>query len=212
MCLLSWTTRLCLSNTQKLRRHTVLLHRFVLSHYHRCKDPKCAVCAPVREVIQKSHQRSIAQQQVSAALKQYNSGCHMLTHVCLDGASAQLLLRGWHAVIQIAVAYCRTCHLTHLLCTVDCHRSNINIASVLSTFTAQQQHLHNTLQQPGALALQTSGSQPLVLTGTSRARITLKCFASRLASALHAATCVLRAMVRYPYSSATAHLPKEKRT
>ena len=31
--------------------------RFVLTHYHRCNDGKCAVCAPVREMIVKSHER-----------------------------------------------------------------------------------------------------------------------------------------------------------
>lgn len=47
--------------------------RFVLSHYHRCKDLKCAVCAPVREVIAKSHQRQMSVQ-VSWRLYEYVGG------------------------------------------------------------------------------------------------------------------------------------------
>lgn len=35
--------------------------RFVLSHYHRCKDPMCSVCLPVRDVITKSYQRQLAE-------------------------------------------------------------------------------------------------------------------------------------------------------
>ena len=31
--------------------------RYVLSHYHRCKDPRCAVCGPVREAIQRNHEK-----------------------------------------------------------------------------------------------------------------------------------------------------------
>ena len=32
--------------------------RYVLSHYHRCKDPRCAVCGPVREAIQRNHEKA----------------------------------------------------------------------------------------------------------------------------------------------------------
>eukprot|EP00937_MAST-01D_sp_MAST-1D-sp2_P005967 g5967.t1 len=32
--------------------------RYVLSHYHRCKDGRCAVCGPVREAIQRHHERA----------------------------------------------------------------------------------------------------------------------------------------------------------
>ena len=37
--------------------------RYVLSHYHRCKDPRCAVCGPVREAIQRNHERIDARMQ-----------------------------------------------------------------------------------------------------------------------------------------------------
>ena len=32
--------------------------RYALSHYHRCKDPRCAVCGPVREAIQRNHEKA----------------------------------------------------------------------------------------------------------------------------------------------------------
>lgn len=32
--------------------------RYVLSHYHRCKDPRCAVCGPVRDAIQRNHEKA----------------------------------------------------------------------------------------------------------------------------------------------------------
>ena len=32
--------------------------RYVLSHYRRCKDPRCAVCGPVRQVIQRNHEKA----------------------------------------------------------------------------------------------------------------------------------------------------------
>ncbi|KAJ1446006.1 hypothetical protein M885DRAFT_276923 [Pelagophyceae sp. CCMP2097] len=32
--------------------------RYVLSHYHRCKDARCAVCGPVREAIQRNHEKA----------------------------------------------------------------------------------------------------------------------------------------------------------
>ena len=32
--------------------------RYVLSHYHRCKDQRCAVCGPVRDAIQRNHEKA----------------------------------------------------------------------------------------------------------------------------------------------------------
>ena len=32
--------------------------RYVLSHYHRCKDLRCEVCGPVREAIQRNHEKA----------------------------------------------------------------------------------------------------------------------------------------------------------
>ncbi|OEU17226.1 DUF906-domain-containing protein [Fragilariopsis cylindrus CCMP1102] len=40
--------------------------RYVLSHYHRCKDVRCPVCGPVREAIHRSHEK----QKQMQALKQ----------------------------------------------------------------------------------------------------------------------------------------------
>ncbi|KAG5175261.1 histone acetylation protein-domain-containing protein [Tribonema minus] len=45
--------------------------RFVLSHYHRCKDVTCIVCKPVREVINKNHARAQLLQQQQHALLQH---------------------------------------------------------------------------------------------------------------------------------------------
>jgi len=50
--------------------------RYVLSHYHRCKDPRCAVCGPVREAIQRNHEKAkqlAMAQQVSNARVEGNS-------------------------------------------------------------------------------------------------------------------------------------------
>ena len=33
--------------------------RFVFSHYHRCKDMNCYICAPVRDLLAKAHQRQL---------------------------------------------------------------------------------------------------------------------------------------------------------
>uniref|UniRef100_A0A6S8EDF0 histone acetyltransferase n=1 Tax=Aureoumbra lagunensis TaxID=44058 RepID=A0A6S8EDF0_9STRA len=42
--------------------------RYVLSHYHRCKDPRCAVCGPVRDAIQRNHEKA-----KQLALKQHGA-------------------------------------------------------------------------------------------------------------------------------------------
>jgi E1A/CREB-binding protein len=48
--------------------------RYVLSHYHRCKDVRCPVCGPVREAIHRSHEKQKQMQALKqghqAALKQ----------------------------------------------------------------------------------------------------------------------------------------------
>merc|ERR1719183_1247549 len=41
--------------------------RYVLSHYHRCKDVRCPVCGPVREAIHRSHEK---QKQMQAMKQQ----------------------------------------------------------------------------------------------------------------------------------------------
>lgn len=46
--------------------------RYVLSHYHRCKDPRCAVCGPVREAIQRNHEKA-----KQLAMAQHNSGSNV---------------------------------------------------------------------------------------------------------------------------------------
>jgi len=38
--------------------------RYVLSHYHRCRDLRCPVCGPVREAIQRSHEKQKQMQQL----------------------------------------------------------------------------------------------------------------------------------------------------
>jgi len=50
--------------------------RYVLSHYHRCKDPRCAVCGPVREAIQRNHEKAkqLAMAQHAASKSRDNSG------------------------------------------------------------------------------------------------------------------------------------------
>jgi E1A/CREB-binding protein len=49
--------------------------RYVLSHYHRCKDPRCAVCGPVREAIQRNHEKAkqLAMAQHAASTGRENS-------------------------------------------------------------------------------------------------------------------------------------------
>jgi len=48
--------------------------RYILSHYHRCKDVRCRVCGPVREAIHRSNEKlkhiQVMQQQNIQTLKQ----------------------------------------------------------------------------------------------------------------------------------------------
>ena len=75
---LSWCPVLCnagvcygTTSTVKMLCYTVSLYdsllilmsctipyRCVLWHYHHCKDEACAVCGPVREAIQKNHEKA----------------------------------------------------------------------------------------------------------------------------------------------------------
>ena len=59
--------------------------RYVLSHYHRCKDPRCAVCGPVREAIQRRTERGLRQLGRRAAQMppQPVHACAVLTFVSL---------------------------------------------------------------------------------------------------------------------------------
>ena len=39
--------------------------RYVLSHYHCCRERGCAVCQPVREAIQRNHEKAMEQAEQS---------------------------------------------------------------------------------------------------------------------------------------------------
>ncbi|CAM9318180.1 unnamed protein product [Ectocarpus sp. 8 AP-2014] len=65
--------------------------RFVLSHYHRCKDLKCAVCAPVREVIAKSHQRQMVTQARNRVAGSGQPGAGGISGQQLAGSSGHMV-------------------------------------------------------------------------------------------------------------------------
>jgi len=59
--------------------------RYVLSHYHRCKDPRCAVCGPVREAIQRNHEKA-----KQLAMAQHNLGSGVEPHANVRDLSSGL--------------------------------------------------------------------------------------------------------------------------
>ena len=71
------------SNVNSLRSSQCLVphcvsSRYVLSHYHRCKDSRCPVCMPVREAIHRSHEKAkqmnMLKQRHEQALAQQGGG------------------------------------------------------------------------------------------------------------------------------------------
>merc|ERR1711988_461666 len=71
--------------------------RYMLSHYHRCKDPRCAVCGPVREAIQRNHEKAkqlaMAQQVSGNGTSNADSNNAIITHE--DGRSRGVSMHGY---------------------------------------------------------------------------------------------------------------------
>jgi E1A/CREB-binding protein len=59
--------------------------RYVLSHYHRCKDVRCPVCGPVREAIHRSHEK---QKQMQALKQRHQQAVQQQQQTLQSGATA----------------------------------------------------------------------------------------------------------------------------
>ncbi|KAL7524412.1 hypothetical protein ACHAWF_000938 [Thalassiosira exigua] len=55
--------------------------RYLLSHYHGCKDVRCPVCGPVREAIRRSHEK---QKQMQVLMQ--GQARRTKKHVCSDSS------------------------------------------------------------------------------------------------------------------------------